>query len=145
MHVLHLLKAYLKKVSGNFAQALEKCNNATFFTTVMRGNDCTPVCCSPVLATQNVATSHPVLAAQDVATSSPVLSTQDVATTSTSHTPTEALWERLKVTREKAAELEESTREQSNSSQWYEERRIRITSSFFGRVCRRLPTTCQVL
>ena len=45
------------------------------------------------------------------------------------------------MTREKAAELEESTREQSNSSQWYEERRIRITSSVFGRVCRRLPTT----
>ena len=48
----------------------------------MRGNDCTPVCCSPLLATQDVATSHPVLATQDVETSSPVLATQDVATTS---------------------------------------------------------------
>ena len=26
-------------------------------SAVMRGNDCTPVCCSPVLATQDVATS----------------------------------------------------------------------------------------
>ena len=43
------------------------------------------------------------------------------------------------VSQELAAEMERKT-SQSKSLSWYEECRCRITSSFFGQVCRRLSS-----
>lgn len=42
---------------------------------------------------------------------------------------------------QKMREIEQSTRDQSQSSLWYSVRRYRITASHFGDVYRRLPTT----
>ena len=50
-------------------------------------------------------------------------------------------WSKVKVAQEQAAEMERKTRYQSKSLSWYEQHRCRITSSFFGRVCRRLSST----
>ena len=50
-------------------------------------------------------------------------------------------WSKVKVTQERAAEMERKTRYQPKLLSWYEQRRCRITSSFFGRVCRRLSST----
>ena len=44
------------------------------------------------------------------------------------------------VAQEQAAEIERKTRYQSKYLPWYEECRCRITSSFFGQVCRRLSS-----
>ena len=55
--------------------------------------------------------------------------------------PVEGVWSKIMVTQELAAEIERKTRYYSRSLSWYEERRCRITSSFFGRVCPRLSST----
>lgn len=47
----------------------------------------------------------------------------------------------LKVTADKAREIERKTREQRLSSLWFSVRRYRITSSFFGTIYTRRPTT----
>ncbi len=49
--------------------------------------------------------------------------------------------ESLKLPAHKIREIEQSTREQSQSSMWYSARRYRITASYFGEIRRRLPTT----
>lgn len=52
----------------------------------------------------------------------------------------------LNLNNEKREELERKTRQQSESPEWLEERRKRVTASNFGRICKRRPTTsCQNL
>ncbi len=55
--------------------------------------------------------------------------------------PEEKVWEEVNVTSDQAKHIETITRAQADSVEWHYERSIRITASFFGRVCRRLPTT----
>ena len=47
----------------------------------------------------------------------------------------------LQLPQAKIREIEFDTREQNNTSLWYSVRKYRLTASYFGLVCRRLPTT----
>ena len=51
------------------------------------------------------------------------------------------MWKKFTITKEQIAHIEEATRAQADSTEWYQERNIETTASFFGRVCRRLPST----
>ena len=53
----------------------------------------------------------------------------------------EALKRKLKVSEEKARQIELDTREQSNSRKWFGARRLRLTASLFGRVKQLKETT----
>ena len=52
-----------------------------------------------------------------------------------------AFKESLKLSAEKLREIEQTTREQRNSSLWFSVRRYRITASIFGKILHRLSTT----
>ena len=88
----------------------------------MRSNNCKPLPAPSVPSTAEVTGSCLV-------PSNPILS------------PEEMVRKRLDVDLEQAARIERITRGQADSPIWYQEWAIRITSSFFSRVCKRLATT----
>ena len=92
----------------------------------MRANDCKPLAIE--------AASPPNLQVDE---NTPVSSVVPCA----SLTPEEVVLNRISVTPGQAIAIEAKTRGQSGCSSWYEERQWRITASFFGRVCKRSPST----
>ena len=70
--------------------------------------------------------------------SSSSLTTPQLTTINPSLSAEEGVWSKIMSSLENAAEIERKTGHQSKSLSWYEEHRCRITSSFIGRVCRRL-------
>ena len=80
-----------------------------------------------------------VMTSSDMPSSSSL--TTPLTTITPSLSPEDGVWSKMIVTWEQAAEMERKSRYQSKSLSWYEEHRCRITSSFFGRVCRRLSST----
>ena len=73
--------------------------------------------------------------------SQPTVSRTLIISPQTIATPEENVWNRVIVNSQQAEKIEETTREQADSAIWFEERSMRITASFFGRVCQRLSTT----
>ena len=97
--------------------SLEAGNNASLFTTMMRSNGCQPLPSTSSETEESTVSQHP------------------------SSTPDEIVWNRVTVNSQQAIKIEEATRGQSDCAMWFQERSVRITASFFGRVCRRLATT----
>ena len=114
-----------------FCTSLESKTNAPLFTIVMRNNDCKPLPQSKLKIATTATTS---------ATSTAATTTVMNSASATSPTAEETMWGKPKVTSEQAAQIERN-RGQANSTIWYQEHKIRVTASFFGCVCRRLPNT----
>ena len=127
-----------------FCTSLDSQQNSSLFTAVMRSNDCQPLPHDHLNPQYTVPTT-----CSSTSTIIPCNSTSITICTGTSLAnppeppahPKEAVWKCISVTVEQARQIEIKMRGQSESSDWYEERRWRITASFFGCICRRLPTT----
>ncbi len=119
--------------------SLEADSNAVPFTTVMRNNDYKPLSSSTSPFSASPSCASPSSPASPSTIEHNSISRGDSATSAA--TPEEKVWEEVNVTSDQAKHIESITRAQADSVEWHYERSIRITASFFGRVCRRLPTT----
>ena len=124
--------ALTEKHIRQFFISLESKTNAPLFTIVMRNNYCKPLPPSEIETATTAATSAISTAAMTDCDEFCISNItycrgNDVGKT--------------KITSEQAAQIERNTRGRANSTIWYQESKTRVTASFFGRVCRRLPNT----
>ncbi len=114
-----------------FCTSLEANNNATQFTAVIRNNDCKP---RDFTINQIIVQAEP----NNQEMSNTEMPNQEPANP---ETPEAKVLKKISVNKEQAEYIEANTRAQAVSPKWYEERKLRITASCFGRVCRRLTST----
>ncbi|XP_065892463.1 tigger transposable element-derived protein 2-like [Dysidea avara] len=101
------------------------------FPIVLRGNECRPLVerevCLPSSSTCDPTEQDSCII-------------EEMATETHSTNPEEAVFAYVRVSQEEAEKIQLETKEQSKSSAWFKARQCRITASYFGRVCKKLPS-----